>query len=176
MHTPLGMSVSVSVSPLVEYPGGPGMYGQHQQQHMVPVPLQATTPHGLPMTLSMPSFTFLPSAMPPGSHDGTSTKIGSGDGSSSSGGHRHGRTRSKSFARRSEMEGGGGEEDENVLVNSRTSSASPPAPSSVRQRHPHYQQCHHQSQQTAQVKINLFRKYASHQSMNSHLDVAPVMS
>ena len=162
--TPLGMSVSVSVSPLVEYPGGfgyaNGMFGQHQQynqQQQCGQSFQATTLHGLPpMTPSMPSFTFLPS----GSHTtptGTSIRVGTGCGGHS-GGHKHTRSRSKSFARRFEMESEldsvVGDEDENVLSNSNvslgsrcSSSASPPS-SSTRQRYPHpHQQHHHQNQQ-----------------------------
>jgi RNA recognition motif-containing protein len=168
-HTPLGMSVSVSVSPLVEYPGGfgyeSGMYGQHQQhqQHM----MQTTTPHGLNITPSMPSFTFLPSAMPSGSHVTPTGRVGSGAVNSSTGGHRQTRTRSKYLARQLEMEGG--DEDEHarnnppLSVNGSTSSASPSPSSAARQRHPHHQQHHHhQNQQSNQVRLLYFLKNISH--------------
>lgn len=168
MHTPLGMSVSVSVSPLVEYPGGgpgyaSGTYGQHQfGQHSVP--LQTTTPHGLSMTPSMPPFTLLPSVMPSGSHvtpTGTSARVSSGS-VPSSGGHRHARTRSKSHARRLEMDGElasvGGNEDESIRNNAKSnrgSPGSPPPSSSARQRHSHHQQHHHQPTQVREIFIVL---------------------
>ena len=167
MHTPLGVSVSVSVSPLVEYPGGfgyaSGMYGQQQQQQFG----QHMTPNGLPMTPSMPPF-FLPPTMASGSHatpTGASMRVGTG--SLSSGGLRHMQSRSKSLARHLEDElGGVGEKtrsNANVSVNDRTSSpsASPPPSSSARQRHHHQQyHHHHQNQQPSQVKrsIILFHK------------------
>ena len=168
------MSVSVSVSPLVDNSGGfgyaSGMYGQQQfEQHTIP--LQVTTPNGLPMTPSMPPF-FLPPTIASGSHatpTGASMRVGTGGGSSSSGGHRT-QSRSKSLARHLEGElGSVGVEDENarnnanVSVNDRTSSpsASPPPSSSARQRHHHQQhRQHHHHQQPSQVKrsIILFHK------------------
>ena len=173
MHTPLGMSVSVSVSPLVENFGGfgyaSGIYGQQQQQqqfgqHMIPL----QTPNGLPMTPSMPSF-FLPPTVASGSHatpTGASMRVGTGGRSSSSGGHRHAQSRSKSLARHLDGElGSVSVEDEitrsnaNVSVNDRTSSPSPPPCSSARQRHYQHRH-HHQNQQPSQVKrlIILFHK------------------
>ena len=167
MHTPLGVSVSVSVSPMVEYPGGfgyaGGMYGQQQQQQFG----QHMTPNGLPMTPSMPPF-FLPPTISSGSHatpTGASMKVGTGGGSSSSAGHRN--TRSKSLARHLESElGSVGEStrsNANVSVNDRTSSpsVSPPPSSSARQRHHHHHHHHHhQNPQLSQVNrsIILFHK------------------
>ena len=117
MHTPHGMPVSVSVSPLVEYPGGfgypSGMYGQQFGQH--------TTPNGLPMTPSMPPF-FLPPTMASGSHatpTGASMKVSTGGASSA--GHKHTQSRSKSHAREV---GEHSRSHANVSVNDRTSSVS----------------------------------------------------
>ena len=189
--TPLGMSVSVSVSPLVEYPGGfgyvNGMFGQHQQYNQQQQFGQSLPAHGLPpMTPSMPSFTFLPS----GSHTtptGTSIRVGTGCGHS--GGHKHTRSRSKSFARRVEMESEldsvVGDEDENVLSNSnvslgsrRSSSASPPS-SSARQRYPHpHQQHHHQNQQqynthSQPIQVN---KIVSFPNINLFFFLLPIIT
>ena len=145
------MSVSVSVSPLYEYPGGfgyaSGMYGQQQfGQHM--------TPSGLPPF-------FLPPTMASGSHatpTGASMRVGTGNGGLNSGGHRHTQSRSKSLARH--LEGELGNVDLSNTVNDRTSSssASPPPSSTARQRHHHQQHQHyHQNPQPSQVKkVNYF--------------------
>ena len=159
MHTPHGVSVSVSVSPLVEYPGGfgypSGMYGQQQfGQHM--------TPNGLPMTPSMPPF-FLPPTMASGSHatpTGASMKACTGCGSSSSSaGHRHTQSRSKSNARHLEGEvGENTRSNASVSVNDRTSSpsVSHPPSSSARQRHHHHP--HHHPSQVNIINYILFYK------------------
>ena len=166
------MSVSVSVSPLVEYSGGygyaSGMYGQQQQfgQHM--------TPNGLPMTPSMPPF-FLPPTMASGSHatpTGASMTVCTGGGSSDSGGHRQ--SRSKSRARH--LEGGLGSIGENtrsnvnVSVNDRTSSpsTSPPPSSSDRQRHHyHHHHHHHQNQQPSQVNRSIILNHKKRISLTN---------
>ena len=155
------MSVSLSVSPLLDYPGGfgyaSGTYGQYQQHQFG----QHTTPHGLPpITPSMPSFTFLPSALPSGLHmtpTGTSAKVGAGGG-----GQRRARSGSKSLARQLESELGsvGDGKDENDWINSNnanvpvssrhsSSASSSPPLSPTQQRHPHHhhQHHHHQNQQ-----------------------------
>jgi hypothetical protein len=172
------MSVSVSMSPLVEYSGGfgypSGMYGQQQQQLQFG---QHMTPNGLPMTPSMPPF-FLPPTMASGSHvtpTGASMRVGTGSGSSSSGGHRHTHSRSKSLARHLEGELGSVSENTrsnaNASVNDRTSSpsASPPPSSSARQRHHHQQHHHHhQNQQPSQVKTSIILFHKMCLTTNQH--------